>query len=554
MIRETHKFSPVTLNNVVKNLWDKSIGDHVMGEVRREYWATKIGLILAMAGNAIGLGNFIRFPAKAAAYGGGAYLIPYFLALVLLGIPIMFVEWTLGRHGGLHGHGHLAPMVYIVSKKKLSPRTAAIFATFVGAVAFVTGVMITGYYTNIIGWMGYYSVASLTGQFSGLKTTGDAGSFFVNFLTNPALSVTAWLASLLIMISIVSRGVRRGIEIAAKIMMPILFIEGVILVIVSLTLGAPIKPEWSSLQGFEWLWTPKLEKLGNPATFIEGAGQIFFTLSIGIAGIIPNYASYLRREDDLPLSALTTTSLNEFAEVIMGASIAIPLAYAFGGPEFIALVEAGEISGFGVAIAALPPLFGRLGVLGSLGGFLWFSLLWFAGVTSAIALINVLVAIFEEDFKLDRVSGALIALIIILITGMFVNIEAGMKTEQLTDYLDLADFYAGSLLLLVVALFEVIASLWLWGADESYEELHHGAYISVPKWYWKYIAGIISPLYLIILLGWFIYSAFLKGEVVPAARPDNVFGWIAVAMLLIMFILGLIINHKALKNRYPQEL
>ncbi|ABN69398.1 sodium:neurotransmitter symporter [Staphylothermus marinus F1] len=525
-----------------------------MGEVRREHWATKIGLILAMAGNAVGLGNFIRFPAKAAAYGGGAYLIPYFLALVLLGIPIMFVEWTLGRHGGLHGHGHLAPMMYIVSKKKLSPKSAATFAIIGGAVAFVTGVMITGYYTNIIGWMGYYSVASLTGQFSGLKTADDAGAFFVNFLTNPALSLTAWLISLFIMISIVSRGVRRGIEIAAKIMMPTLFIEGIILVVLSLTLGAPIKPEWSSLRGFEWLWTPKLEKLSNPATFIEGAGQIFFTLSIGIAGIIPNYASYLRREEDLPLSALTTTSLNEFAEVVMGASIAIPLAYAFGGPDFIALVEAGKISGFGVAISALPPLFGRLGAVGAIGGFLWFSLLWFAGVTSAIALINVLITIFVEDFKLNRVRGALIAFIIIFITGVFVNIEAAMKTQQLTDYLDLADFYAGSLLLLVVALFEVVAALWLWGVDDSYEELHRGAYMTVPKWYWKYVTGIISPLYLLILLGWFIYTAFLKGEVVAAARPDNVFGWIGVAMIIIMFIVGLIINYKALKNRYPQEL
>ncbi len=522
-----------------------------MGEaaVKREHWATKIGLILAMAGNAIGLGNFIRFPAKAAAYGGGAYLIPYFLALVLLGIPIMFVEWTLGRYGGQFGHGHLAPMLYLAAKKKLKPSSAALFAVLGGAVAFVTGVMITGYYTNIIGWMGFYAVSSIGGAFAGIASSKEAIGYLVTFLTTPAYNLPAWFISLLIITFIVSRGVRRGIEIAAKIMMPILFIEGIILVIMSLTLGSPIKPEWSSIKGFEWLWTPKLDKLTDPATFIEGAGQIFFTLSIGIAGIIPNYASYLRREDDIPLSALTTTSLNEFAEVIMGASIAIPLAYAFGGPELMAEVEKG-MSGFILSVSALPPLFGRLGAIGSIAGFLWFSLLWFAGVTSAIALVNVITAIFEEDFNIKRSIGAWYAFGIIFLTGIFVNLEGAAATEELTDYLDLADFYAGSLLLLVVALFEVIATLWLWGVDESYEELHRGAYMTVPKWYWSAVAGVISPIYLIILLIWFIIS----GATTAAARPDNIFGWIAVLMLIAMFLLGLAINWKALKNRYGKEI
>lgn len=517
--------------------------------VRREYWATKIGLILAMAGNAIGLGNFIRFPAKAVAYGGGAYLIPYFIALFLLGIPIMFVEWVLGRYGGSFGHGHLAPMLYVACRKRLSPKTAAWYAIIGGAIAFVTGAMITGYYTNIIGWMAFYAVSSLGGAFGALKTADDAIGYLVNFLTSPGYNLPAWLISLFIIAFIVSRGIRRGIEMAAKIMMPTLLIEGIILVVLSLTLGAPIKPEWTSIKGFEWLWTPKLAKLGDPAAFIEGAGQIFFTLSIGIAGIIPNYASYLRREDDIPLSALTTTSLNEFAEVVMGASIAIPLAYAFGGPPLMAKVEAG-MSGFILSVSALPPLFGRLGVAGALGGFLWFSLLWFAGVTSAIALVNVITAIFEEDFNIVRSKGAWIAFAIVFLTGVFVNIEGAMKTKELTDYLDLADFYAGSLLLLVVALIEVIAVQWLWGISESYKEMHRGAFITIPKWYWTIVAGVIAPIYLTVMLIWFIAA----GAPTAAARPDNIFGWIAVVMLIAMFILGLVINKTALYRRYGKEI
>ncbi|WFO76219.1 sodium-dependent transporter [Desulfurococcaceae archaeon MEX13E-LK6-19] len=519
-----------------------------MGEVKREHWATKIGLILAMAGNAIGLGNFIRFPAKAAAYGGGAYLIPYFLALVILGIPIMFVEWTLGRYGGAHGHGHLTPMLFLAARHRLSTGKAAAFAILGGAIAFVTGVMITGYYTNIIGWMGFYAVSSLKGDFAALTDADAAIGFLVNFLATLQYNLPAWIISLLIITLIVARGIRRGIEVAAKIMMPILFLEGVVLVVMSLTLGAPVKPEWTSLKGFEWLWTPKLDKLTDPASFIEGAGQIFFTLSIGIAGIIPNYASYLRREDDIPLSALTTTSLNEFAEVVMGASIAIPLAYAFGGPDLMAKVEAG-MSGFVLSVSALPPLFGRLGFVGNIAGFLWFSLLWFAGVTSAIALVNVVTSIFEEDFGIARSKGAWIAFGLVFLTGVFVNIEGWLNNAS-TDYLDLADFYAGSLLLLVVALFEVAAVLWLWGVDKSYEELHKGAYITVPKGYWKYVAGVLAPIYLVILLGWFIYTSFLKGEIVGAARPDNIFGWIAAGMLVLMFLVGIVISYLSLKKRY----
>ncbi|ABM80098.1 sodium-dependent transporter [Hyperthermus butylicus] len=516
----------------------------------REYWATRIGLILAMAGNAIGLGNFLRFPGKAAAYGGGAYLIPYFIALVLLGIPLMFVEWTLGRHGGLHGHGYLTPMLYIVSRNRLTKKNAAAFAIIGGTIAFLTGVMITGYYTNIIGWMGYYATAAISGKFAELTDATKAKTFFIDFLTDPARNVPAWFISLLVITLIVSRRVRRGIEIAAKIMMPILFIEAVILATVSLTLGAPVKPEWSTLKGFEWLWTPNFEKLKDPATFIEGAGQIFFTLSIGIGGIIPNYASYLRREDDLPLSALTTTSLNEFAEVVLGGSIVIPLLYAFGGPSIIQDIAAGKLSIFLASMVALPPLFNHLGGLGALAGFLWYSLLWFAGITSAIAIVNVLTSMFEEDYGIARRYSAWIAFMMVFITGVFVNIEGAMKTDQLTDYLDLVDFYAGSLLLLVVALFEVVAALWLWGIEESYRELHNGAYITVPKWYWKYVVGIITPIYLIIMLAWFLAT----GTESAAAKPENIFGWIGVAMMVIMFLIGLALNYKALYKRYGEEI
>ncbi|MFR5131834.1 MAG: sodium-dependent transporter [Terrisporobacter sp.] len=272
----------------------------------RDQWGSKIGLILAMAGNAVGLGNFWRFPYIAATNGGGAFMIPYFFALIVIGIPIMLVEWSIGRYGGAHGHGTVGPMIYLQAKKAVKPKTAIILGALAGAIAFGVTLLVNSYYTHIIGWSLGYAVESLLGGYVGV----DGTTFFVNYITDPKMLIF-WVISLALLGWAVMKGVSEGIEAWAKVMMPTIYVFGIILVIRALTLGAPVNPDWSSMNGLNYVWNPDLSKL-NSASIVTATGQIFFTLSLGM-GIICNYASYLQSDEDIVAASIATVSLNEFA-------------------------------------------------------------------------------------------------------------------------------------------------------------------------------------------------------------------------------------------------
>jgi SNF family Na+-dependent transporter len=153
----------------------------------KEVWATKVGLILSMAGNAIGLGNFLRFPGRVALYGGGAYLIPYFIALALLGLPIMWLEWAIGRHGGQYRAHWIAPMMYLVTRKRLGDRGAKMIAGIFGGLAFAVGLLLTAYYTNIIGWIGFWAGMSISGKIMEVTEVKTSIYYLVKVLSDPPL-------------------------------------------------------------------------------------------------------------------------------------------------------------------------------------------------------------------------------------------------------------------------------------------------------------------------------------------------------------------------------
>ncbi|MDF2892546.1 MAG: Na+dependent transporter [Clostridia bacterium] len=164
---------------------------------KRENWGSKLGLILAMAGNAVGLGNFWRYPYQAAKNGGGAFMVPYFAALILMGIPLMFVEWNLGRYGGKYGHGSLGPMVYLQAREGVNPKAAAILGGLAGAIALGVTVLVNSYYNHIIGWTLGYAVQSMTGGY--MDASISTGEFFVNYIQSPGMVFTFWLAALVIL-------------------------------------------------------------------------------------------------------------------------------------------------------------------------------------------------------------------------------------------------------------------------------------------------------------------------------------------------------------------
>ena len=214
---------------------------------KRENWGSKIGLILAMAGNAVGLGNFWRFPYQAAKYGGGAFMIPYVMALILIGIPLMLVEWMMGRLGGRYGHGTVGFMIYIQSRDKIKPRRAIILGSICGMIVIGVTLLVNSYYNHLIGWTLGYSFLSATGGYSDMSVT--TSQFFVNYIQNPAYVFTFWIISLSCLAFAVTRGIEKGIESWAKLMMPALYIFGIILIYKALTIGSPVNPDWSAIKG-----------------------------------------------------------------------------------------------------------------------------------------------------------------------------------------------------------------------------------------------------------------------------------------------------------------
>jgi len=517
---------------------------------QRDRWATKIGLILAMAGNAIGLGNFWRFPYQAAKNGGGAFMIPYFIALIFLGIPIMWVEWTTGRYGGKYGHGTLGPTFYLMARESLKPRTAVIFGMIGGMLAFSVTLILNSYYLHIVGWSAAYTYFSATGAYF----NKNSYEFFVNYVSNTPQVLVFWAISVGLLGIAVGRGVSKGIERWVKVMMPALYIAAILLVIRSLTLGSPVKPEWSSIKGFEYLWEPRLSEVTWQSA-LAAAGQIFFTLSLGM-GIIQNYASYLGPEDDVALSGLATVSLNEFAEVILGGSIAIPIAFAYLGEE-------GIKSGVGLAYLALPNVFMNMPA-GQLFGAVWFLLLWFAGFTSAIAMYNYLTALLEEDLKINRKVGSAIVFALYFLVGLPIALD---KTLLLLTDLDM---WVGTYLLVVLGFFDIIVAVWLFKPDNFWEELHKGAYIKLPGWI-KPIIKYIAPIYILILLiantkdyitnGTITLSQkyleyLVNSEALISTTVDYARRMAMTSRVIIIFVLliGALEAYMAIKKKYGEEL
>ncbi|MEO0147489.1 MAG: sodium-dependent transporter [candidate division WOR-3 bacterium] len=452
----------------------------------REHWGSRIGAVLAAAGNAVGLGNLLRFPSKVALYGGGAFIVPYLISLALFGLPLMWVEWMAGRYGGIRGHGSTVGIMGAITRGNVWARLLGIFGV-------AAPVLIVFYYIYIESWTLGFALYSLFGKMPtpvATTETTEALKPFAEFLKNytaPSLEayIIFWITFILNWI-VLHRGVRRGIELVAKVGMPALFLMGIILMVVIFT-SSGHNPEWSAVKGLEYIWKPDFSRIFDGKVWVEAAGQIFFTLSLGM-GAIAVYASYVKEDEDIVLSGLATASTNEFVEVIMGSAIAIPAAFLFFGPESIEeLAEAGT---FRLGFMSMPAVLTSL-PLGFFWSFLWFMLLFIAAFTSSIALIQPLIAFLEDELNISHRKAVAISMITVLI-GAHLSIF-------MPGYIDELDFWAGSFMLLFFGILEIIFFVWLFGPNNFIEELNKGASIKVPKWV-AYITGTVSLAFLIFIL------------------------------------------------------
>jgi len=462
----------------------------------RDSWGSRLGIIMAVAGSAIGLGNLLRFPAKAASNGGGAFLIPYFISLLLLGIPLMWVEWTIGRYGGGFGHGTAPGIFHSLWQKNR-------FIKYFGVIGIFGPLVIFIYYTYIECWTLAYSFFSLFGKYSALTAQAEMQAFLRGF---QGLEQNAYfqglgpayfffLITFAVNIWVIYFGIRGGIEKICKWALGILFIFGFLLMARALTLGAPdpAHPAWNVNNAMGFLWNPDFSALTSAKVWLEAAGQIFFTLSVGI-GVILTYSSYLKKGDDVVLSGLTASSMNEFAEVIVGGSIVIIAAFVFFGPGQIQEIARSGV--FNLGFVTMPLILNQL-PLSALLGFCWFFLLFLAGITSSISLAQPAVAFLEDEFNISRKKAVAIfgAAAFLLTQPAIFFLGRGVVDEL--------DFWGGTFFLVIFATIEVILFAWVFGMDKAWDEIHQGADMRVPRIY-KFIIKYITPLFLLIILGmWF---------------------------------------------------
>jgi NSS family neurotransmitter:Na+ symporter len=496
----------------------------------REHWGSRVGLILAMAGNAVGLGNFLRFPVQAANNGGGTFMIPYFISFILLGIPIMWMEWGIGRYGGRHGEGSVPGMFNRIWKNRA--------AKYVGVFGLLLPMIVFSYYTVIVGWLLGFSFFSLTGSYFGLSTTGVA-DFLASFQNIHDASIHGgWVGFLFfgitmaLVVWILSRGISGGIEKLALWGMPILFIFGLVLMVRVLTL--PETAVGNPGQGLAFIWTPDWSKLGNASVWVAAAGQVFFTLSLGL-GSIHVYASYLSKEDDITLTGLSTASTNEFAEVVLGGTIAIPAAVTFFGIAGATTIAAG--GSFDLGIVAMASVFQNLPggeIWGRTLAFMWFFLLFIAGITSSVALATPAMSFMQEEFGFTRERTALGLGALVLLLGL-ANVWwlAG-------GFLDEWDQWA-ALGFIVFAFIEVWMIRLAFGVDAFWDEIHLGADLRVPSFF-RFAIKWITPAFLTGLLLWYGWESGIPLIMMANVPAENVGTlWIARLFMAALLVAGLVL-------------
>lgn len=459
-----------------------------------ERWTTRLGVILAVAGSAVGLGNLVRFPGQAVANGGGAFMIPYFCAFVFLGVPIAWVEWTMARYGGERGRHSGVGILGIVAGRFVGRQF--------GSLAVLIPLVIYMYYVLIESWCLRYAWAYITGSVElggdpALRTQRSEELFTLVsgardhgvLLTEPlGPGVLFWLSVLLLNVWLIHRGLARGIEAFARWAMPLMAVCALVVLVRVLTLGTPdpARPELSVSNGLGFLWNPDLSRLGDASIWLAAAGQIFFSLSVGF-GIIINYASYLRREDDVVLSALSASAINEVFEVTFGGLITVTAAFVFLGAS-------GALGGaFAVGFTSLPVVFTYLGAWERPIGALWFGLLFLAAITSSVSMLQPAKAFLQEALACS--SRCAVALLSLLAGGgslWVLYFSKGMTA------LDTMDFWVGTLAIFILAGVEVICFGWVFGIDRGLAEAQHGAKLRIPKMY-RFVIKYVAPSYLVIV-------------------------------------------------------
>lgn len=405
-----------------------------MSQQERAKFGSKMGVILATAGSAIGLGNVWRFPYMAGENGGAAFIIFYILCVVMLGLPCMVSEFIIGRHAQAN------------TARAYNKISASRIWTAVGCLSVLTGFLITSYYAVVSGWCLQYIYASLMGHLDGDPEYFK--QYFANFSTHPVKPILWTVAILGITHLVIQHGVRDGIERASKMLMPTLFILLLVLVVSSCLLP-------NAIAGIEFLFKPDFSKV-TPDVLLGALGQSFYSMSIGM-GCLCTYASYFSRNTNLVRSAVQIGIIDTFVAILAGLMI-FPAAFSVGvspdsGPSLIFITLPNV---FQQAFSGMP-------LVGYIISLAFYALLSLAALTSLISLHEVSTAFFHEELHIGRKKAALIVTLSCSVLGAFCSLSLG--GYEVMSFLgktlfDIFDFVTGQVFLPVCGFLTCLMVGW----------------------------------------------------------------------------------------------
>ena len=428
---------------------------------QREQWGSKLGFILAAAGSAIGLGNIWKFPYITGQNGGAAFVVLYVLLVFIIGASVMLAEFAIGRAAGSNAVGSFKKL-----KGGLWP--------LVGWMGVAAGFIILSFYGVIGGW----TIAYIGKSFSGLMklaAEGQAGDAFGAFISNPLQVVVYQAVFMALTIYVVMRGIGEGIEKWCKFLMPGLFI------ILLLLIGRSVTLEGAKA-GLDFYLKPDFSKITG-GTFLAALGQAFFSLSLGM-GCMITYGSYLSKKESLTSSTVQVCCLDTLVAFLAGLAI-FPAVFAFG-------IEPG--AGPGLTFITLPNCFAQMP-----GGMFWsvlfFLLLFIAALTSAISLLEVVVAYFKDQMGWGRPKSAFAMGLVIFLIGVPSALSLGNENVAIAgkSFLDAMDFISSNVLLPLGGLFISLFVGWIWLDGAKKETTNDGSRSFGLMAVWVWICRVVAP-------------------------------------------------------------
>jgi len=457
-----------------------------MDSKTRGQWGSRYGFILAAIGSAIGLGNLWRFPYVAASNGGGAFLIPYFFALLSAGIPILILEFSVAhiiKKGAPGCFGHLN-------------KHARWIGWFQAAIS--CGIIV--YYIAIVAWTIHYFIFSFN-----LSWGSDTEAFFFNdflHVSNSPLSIgginTGMLVTLILVWAIncfvIIGGIKGGIEIANKIFMPLLIICLLIITFTGITLPG-------ASAGLEYFFKPNFQALTDPSVWIAAYGQIFYSLSVCF-GIMITYASYLPEDTDIVNNGFIT-GLGNCSFSIM-AGIAIFSALGYMAMQQGVSVEEVSAGGIGLAFVVFPAVINALPGMNSLTGVAFFLCLTFAGLSSSISILEVITSSLSEKFDVSRKCVTIIVSIIGCIISMIFISDAGLYI------LDIVDHFINTYAIALAGLIEIIFLTHVLKLDKIRHYANMRSDYTIGRW-WNITLKYVTPILLSIMFIFNIFIDFTQG-------------------------------------------